>query len=126
MDNSQYDSKVPSGRRSFLKKGLAAGAAGAGIALLAETSSVFAQSKGRGQGSGSLSKGDAALLRFAAAAEILESDFWVQYNELGGIQDSEVPGGVGIPLIPPHLRSLTQSPKLESSLSFFVPTSKRE
>jgi len=42
-----------------------------------------------------LSKGDAALLRFAAAAEILESDFWVQYNELGGIQDSEVPGGTG-------------------------------
>ncbi len=24
---------------------------------------------------------DAALLRFAAAAEILETDFWVQYNE---------------------------------------------
>jgi len=27
-----------------------------------------------------LSKGDAALLRFAAAAEILESDFWVQFK----------------------------------------------
>jgi hypothetical protein len=97
MDNSQCDSQVPSGRRSFLKKGLAAGAAGAGIALLTETSSVFAQSKGREEGSGSLSKGDAALLRFAAAAEILESDFWVQYNELGGIPDSEVPGGSGSP-----------------------------
>jgi hypothetical protein len=35
------------------------------------------------------------MLRFAAAAEILETDFWVQYNELGGIQDSEVPGGSG-------------------------------
>jgi hypothetical protein len=42
-----------------------------------------------------LTKGDAALLRFAAAAEILESDFWIQYNELGGIQDTEVPGGSG-------------------------------
>jgi hypothetical protein len=42
-----------------------------------------------------LTKGDAALLRFAAAAEILESDFWIQYNELGGIQDAEVPGGFG-------------------------------
>src|SRR5581483_6602433 len=30
-----------------------------------------------------------------AAAEILESDLWVQYNELGGIQDKEVPGGCG-------------------------------
>ena len=39
-----------------------------------------------------ITTGDAALLRFAAAAEILETDFWVQYNELGGIQDSEVPG----------------------------------
>src|SRR6266849_1090985 len=95
MDNSQSDSKAPAGRRSFLKRGLAVGAAGAGIALLAETSSVFAQSKGRQEASGSLSKGDAALLRFAAAAEILETDFWVQYNELGGIPDSEVPGGTG-------------------------------
>jgi hypothetical protein len=30
-----------------------------------------------------------------AAAEILETDLWQQYNELGGIQDSEVPGGTG-------------------------------
>lgn len=42
-----------------------------------------------------LTRGDAALLRFAAAAEILETDFWIQYNELGGIRDSEVPGGSG-------------------------------
>jgi hypothetical protein len=34
MDNSQSDSNAPSGRRSFLKKGLAVGATGAGIALL--------------------------------------------------------------------------------------------
>lgn len=32
----------------------------------------------------SLTEGDAALLRFAAAAEIVESDLWQQYNELGG------------------------------------------
>jgi hypothetical protein len=42
-----------------------------------------------------LRRGDAAMLRFAAAAEILESDFWIQYNELGGIQDKEVPWGTG-------------------------------
>ncbi|HEX5227023.1 MAG TPA: ferritin-like domain-containing protein [Bryobacteraceae bacterium] len=64
---------------------IAAGAAGAPASLLADNRS------------GRLSKGDAALLRFAAAAEILESDFWIQYNELGGIQDSEVPGGTGNP-----------------------------
>jgi hypothetical protein len=45
--------------------------------------------------SGHLSRGDAAILRFLAAAEILETDLWQQYNELGGIQDDEVPGGSG-------------------------------
>ncbi len=39
--------------------------------------------------------GDIAILRFLAAAEILEADLWQQYNELGGIQDKEVPGGTG-------------------------------
>jgi Ferritin-like domain len=43
----------------------------------------------------SVTPGDAAILRFLAALEILETDFWQQYNELGGIQDSEVPGGSG-------------------------------
>src|SRR5262249_46397134 len=28
-------------------------------------------------------------------AELLEADLWNQYNELGGVQDSEVPGGSG-------------------------------
>jgi hypothetical protein len=36
-----------------------------------------------------------AILRFLAAAEILETDLWQQYNELGGIQDHEVSGGSG-------------------------------
>jgi len=44
---------------------------------------------------GGLTPGDAALLRFPAALEILEADFWIQYNELGGVQDKEVPGGTG-------------------------------
>src|SRR5205807_8392145 len=30
-----------------------------------------------------------------SAAEILETDLWQQYNELGGVQDREVPGGHG-------------------------------
>ena len=75
-------------RRSFLGKSLAVGAGtigGAGLLTSIRTA----------EASGGLTPGDAALLRFAAAAEILETDFWVQYNELGGIQDSEVPGGSG-------------------------------
>src|SRR3989441_1127136 len=81
-------------RRSFLKGIGVAGAASVGTGLLAQTSSAFAQ-EGPEEHSGRLTRGDAALLRFAAAAEILETDFWVQYNELGGIPDSEVPGGSG-------------------------------
>jgi len=84
-------------RRSFVKSGLtAAGVATVGAGLLADSSSLLAR-EGPEEHSGRLTPGDAALLRFAAAAEILETDFWVQYNELGGIQDSEVPGGSGNP-----------------------------
>src|SRR5258707_15618634 len=94
MQESREASKSGSSRRSFLKKGVAAGAATVGAGLLAGNSSVFAED----EKSGRLTPGDAALLRFAAAAEILETDFWVQYNELGGVPNtSEVPGGSGNP-----------------------------
>lgn len=81
-------------RRGFLKKGLTAGAITLGA------NAIHAPYAFAGQDDevkpGGLSKGDAALLRFAAAAEILETDFWVQYNELGGVPNtSEVPGGSG-------------------------------
>src|SRR5947207_15637365 len=65
----------------------------AGAALLAPGAALMAAGKAKGKPN--LSKGDAALVRFAAAAEILETDFWVQYNELAGVQDNEVPGGSG-------------------------------
>ena len=76
-------------RRSFLVKGAAVGAGAVGVGLFADT--AVADPKG------GLTKGDAAILRFLAAAEILETDLWQQYNELAGIQDSEVPGGSGNP-----------------------------
>jgi hypothetical protein len=44
---------------------------------------------------GGLPRGDANILRFLAAIELIEADLWQQYNELGGIQDDEVPGGTG-------------------------------
>src|SRR5437762_12418633 len=86
--------KTASNRRSFLKKGITAGTVTMGADLLTSSSSVFAED----EKNGGLTPGDAALLRFAAAAEILETDFWVQYNELGGVPNtSEVPGGSGNP-----------------------------
>ena len=81
----------PTSRRRFLIGGLAAGAGTLGAGrLLADAAPARA--------SGGLTPGDAAILRFFAAAEILETDAWQQYNELGGVQDGEVPGGSGNPL----------------------------
>jgi hypothetical protein len=84
--------KVATNRRSFLKNGLAT----AGVGLLASNTLALADDRHE-ERHGRLNRGDAAMLRFAAAAEILETDLWVQYNELGGIPDSEVPGGTGNP-----------------------------
>lgn len=80
-------------RRSFLRNGLVAGVAGG---MLGNRTLALAGDESE-PSSGSLTQGDAAMLRFAAAAEILETDFWLQYNELGGIPDKEVPGGTGNP-----------------------------
>ncbi len=75
-------------RRSFLKGlGVVGAALSAGSLLTGE-----AEAQDR---SGIITVGDVAILRFLAAAEILETDLWQQYNELAGIQDSEVPGGSG-------------------------------
>jgi hypothetical protein len=65
-------------RRSLLQKGgLAAGAVGAVL--------VGGEKLAFGQSSDYLTKGDIAILRFLAAAELIESDLWTQYAELGGI-----------------------------------------
>jgi hypothetical protein len=74
-------------RRAFLGNTIALGAGTVGAGLLSSIRTAEA--------SGGLTRGDAALLRFPAALEILEADFWIQYNELGGVQDDEVPGGSG-------------------------------
>src|SRR5215468_7610833 len=87
-------------RRSFLNKTIALGAGTMGAGLLASIRTAEA--------SGGLTPGDAALLRFPAALEILEADFWIQYNELGGIQDPEVPGGTGSPLYTADLAMLDE------------------
>jgi len=71
-------------RRSLLKKG----------AMIAGTAAVGATSLGTGKrafgqvSATSLTGGDIAILRFLAAAEIIESDLWTQYAELGGIGDN--------------------------------------
>lgn len=84
-----------------------------GAALLVPGARLLASDMGMGMGKGKgpdnhLSKGDAALLRFAAAAEILETDLWVQYNELCGVIDSEEPSGSGNPAFTEALNVLDE------------------
>jgi hypothetical protein len=72
-------------RRSFLRRaGLAAAGLPAVKALQAQGSSAAPPTKG-----------DIAILKLLAAAEIIETDLWLQYSELGGTQDKEVSGQNG-------------------------------
>ena len=87
MKNDTNAISRPRDRRSFLKTGLAAAGA-VGTGMLARGTTAHAQPPG-------LTAGDTAILQFLAAGEALEADFYTQYNELGGIQDSEQPGGSG-------------------------------
>jgi hypothetical protein len=75
--------KRPVDRRSFMKGGLLAGGAAVGAGLLANGTTARAQQHGR------LNEGDTAILRFLAAAELIESDLWTQYAELGGIGNDQ-------------------------------------
>src|SRR3954470_3280587 len=77
-----------SSRRAFLARGAAVGAMtlGAGKLLIDAPAALAGDA---------LPAGDAAILKFLAAAELLEADLWKQYNELGGVQDGEVAGGSG-------------------------------
>lgn len=82
------------GRRSFLRRlGLGAALLGPGAALLSSPAKIFAE-----ENSQHLKKGDVAILQFLAAAEIIETDLWQQYTELGGVDapDSSYVGALEI------------------------------
>ena len=82
-------------RRSFLK-----GLGIVGATLLPASALMLTKANAQdGRRGGRLTKGDAALLRFAAWAELVESDLWTQYNELGGAtQPNDGPAITGNPL----------------------------
>ena len=66
-------------RRSFLKNGIAAaGVVTVGGGMLSSGLSALGAE-------GGITEGDASILRFLAAAEILETDLWQQYTELAGV-----------------------------------------
>jgi hypothetical protein len=72
--------------------------------VLSERGTLVAAAQSSG-----LNAGDVAILQFLAAGELLEVDFWTQYNELAGIQDSEVSGGTGNVVYTERLRSIDPS-----------------
>jgi hypothetical protein len=91
------------GRRSFLKGLGMAGATllPASALLVNEGSAQQADLMARGGGrkektNGRLTRGDAAILRFLAAAEILETDVWQQYNELGESKTAKSQEALGV------------------------------
>src|SRR5215469_11553830 len=98
MKNDGSVISSPGNRRSFLKTGLAAAGA-VGTSLLARGTKAYAQQPG-------LTAGDIAILQFLAAGEALEADFYTQYNELGGIRDSEESGGSGSPIYTGKLKRI--------------------
>jgi hypothetical protein len=76
----------PANRREFLKTGaMAGGAVAVGASLLGAPKSAKAQE------GAPLTRGDVAILRFLAAAELIESDLWEQYAELGGLTPGQLP-----------------------------------
>lgn len=86
MENPISNSRRSVDRRSFMRTGLlAGGAATIGAGLLANATTAQAQD---GRDDGRLDRGDVAILRFLAAAELIEADLWTQYAELGGIGDN--------------------------------------
>jgi hypothetical protein len=77
------DTPAAGSRRSFLKKSMVAGAAVTmGAGLLTTGMKAMAQVR---KNNAPLSDGDIAILRFLATAELIESDLWEQYAELGGL-----------------------------------------
>src|SRR5208282_3868272 len=70
-------------RRGFLKTfGLAGAALSAG---------AFFSSRGPAKAASGVTEGDIDILRLLAAAELIETDLWQQYAELGGLTPGQLP-----------------------------------
>lgn len=95
MSEQMNSISKPSNRRSFIKKGFSTSAATVGAGLLTAKAPLLARDSDKDDNSGRLTKGDAAILRFLGAVEVLESDLWEQYWELGGTQDNEFAKATG-------------------------------
>lgn len=86
MNEMEGPNKQVLNRRGFMTGGvIAAGAATASTLLPRSARAAFGQDLNDGKTG--LTKGDVAILRFLAAAELIESDLWQQYSEIGGVTE---------------------------------------
>jgi len=87
MSNPVNKMNRPVDRRAFMQSGLLAGGAVAlGVGLTTGATEARAEERERRD---RLNAGDVAILRFLAAAELIESDLWIQYAELGGLTSGQ-------------------------------------
>ncbi|MFL6466015.1 MAG: hypothetical protein ACJ73N_16600 [Bryobacteraceae bacterium] len=90
MKHSQDHSNTAENRRSFLKKGFATGStATIGTAFLADHMSAF----DREEQGGRLPRGDAAILRFLAAAEIMKATYGSNTTNSAGFRTAKCRAG---------------------------------
>jgi hypothetical protein len=97
-------------RRLFLRNSAAVGAATMSIGLLSDVPSARAHHQDGG--SGPITKGDIAILRFLQALETIEADLWRQYAELGGATTQPNASPIDLPfptgLAPAYITGLEQ------------------
>ena len=83
MENTNSFVRRTIHRRSLFQNGaMAGGAVAIGAGLIGGATRVFGDET-------RLRRGDVAILRFLAAAELIESDLWTQYAELGGLTSGQ-------------------------------------
>jgi Ferritin-like domain len=81
MDSKASEKSRAATRRAFMKRGVIAGTTAIGIEVMERGLSASRGAIGDAQ----VTRGDVAILKLLAAAEIIETDLWQQYNELAGI-----------------------------------------
>ena len=106
-------------RRSFLQAGVGLGVASTvlpGSMLLAPAAQAAAEQHHEQH---HLNKGDTALLRLLAAVETVETDLWVQYNELGG-NNGVANGAVSFPVAGKDAAYVGALGNLDSDMSQYI------
>ena len=87
MTRSRSRRNDPLNRRNFLTGSLRVAGAAAGASML--TVPLSAEKRDQDDDRHSITDGDVAILRFLAAAELVETDLWQQYTDLAGADSPE-------------------------------------